>query len=315
MAPDEAPRLPDFIIGGAMKSGTTSLHHMLSAQPGVFIPEPEIFFFDIDDFEQHAEFFVTRGGEWVSQDYEARHEEYLAWYGRFFAGAPPDAMIGEDSTTYLAAREAAARIRALLPQVRMIFLLRDPASRTYSHYWHLVRSGRVTLNFEETLRHEPHTLVQRSVYRPLVQRYLDRFPREQLHFVAFERFVREPMQTLRAVASFLGLPEPAEVPATDRHRNRAQVPRVLSLQLAMNRFLRKRTGRRSSSRLARDTGATADRAGRRSPLRRLWFTSDRPPPAMKPATRHFLNELFAAENVGLGEMTGLDLDGLWYRDG
>jgi hypothetical protein len=315
MAPDDAPRLPDFIIGGAMKSGTTSLHHMLNAQPGVFIPEPEIFFFDIDDFEQHSEFFVTRGGEWVSQDYEARKEEYLAWYARFFASAPPGAMIGEDSTTYLAASRAPARIRELLPDVRMIFLLRDPASRTYSHYWHLVRSGRVTLNFEDTLRHEPHTLVQRSVYRPQAQRYLDRFPREQLHFIAFERFVREPMPTLHAVATFLGLPEPADVSPTERHRNRAQVPRVLSLQLAMNRFLRRRTGRRSASRLAPSAGANPDRAGRRSPLRRLWFTNDRPPPPMKPATRRFLNDLFAAENAGLDEMTGLDLDGLWYRDG
>ncbi|HET6745796.1 MAG TPA: sulfotransferase, partial [Candidatus Limnocylindria bacterium] len=242
MAPDEAPRLPDFIIGGAMKSGTTSLHHMLNAQPGVFIPDAEIFFFDVDDFEQHPDFFTDRSGRWISHDFGADGAGYLDAYASRFGLAPDGALIGEDSTTYLASRRAPERIARMLPAVRMIFVLRDPASRTYSHYWHLMRTGRATASFETMLRHQPGTMIQRSLYREQVARYLAVLPREQIHVVAFERLVSEPMGVLAEVGRFLGLTEVQEVPTDAVHRNRAQVPRVLALQRLANRIRGGRTG-------------------------------------------------------------------------
>jgi hypothetical protein len=213
----------------------------------------------------------------------------------------------------------------MLPAVKMIFLLRDPASRTYSHYWHLVRSGRAVLGFDDSLRRQPSTLVQRSLYLPQVERYLDAFPTEQLCFIAFEELVREPMATLRRVTAFLGLPEPDDVPSAARHRNQAQIPRSVRLQLAMNRLVGRRgaSPRPSSSTASRQheslrtaTGGSAprSRSGMGSALRRAWFTSDRPAP-MDPATRRFLNELFRRENAGLDELVGSDISAAWYTDG
>jgi hypothetical protein len=305
-------RLPDFIIGGAMKSGTTSLHHLLGALPGVFVPDPEIFYFDIDDFEQHPDFFAGPGGTWRVPDWERHADEYLAWYTSFFAPAPAGALVGEDSTTYLASRKAPSRIRELLGDVRLIFMLRDPAERAYSHYWHLVRTGRATRRFESTIRHHPGTLIQRGLYREQARRYLDLFERDRLLFLLFEDFVSDPLAALRHAARFLGRAEPEALP-TAPHRNPARVPRNLTLQLLRNRIL----GHRSSARFEGHLPGTARRhsaveAAMRSRLPPVNLRRARPP-AMAPGTRRALNELFAMENRGLGDLLGIDVEKRWYQ--
>lgn len=130
-------RLPDFIIAGAMKAGTTSLHHILKHHKHVFLPEDEIFFFDLDDIQQHPDFFMDARGKWIFHDYERHYQDYLEWYSSFFESADDGQVIGDDSTTYMASRKAPQRIARLLPDVKLIFMLRDPVVRAYSHYWHL----------------------------------------------------------------------------------------------------------------------------------------------------------------------------------
>jgi hypothetical protein len=310
----EAPRLPDFIIGGAMKCGTSTLHQMLGELPGVFIPDPEIYLFSIDDIEQHPEFFVAADGGWEERDFDARRADYMAWYASFFAAAPPDAVLGEDSTSYLHSARCAMRIRATLPDVRLIFLLRDPAARTYSHYWHLVRTGRATEDFEGTLRHAPGTLFQRSHYREQVAGYLDTFPREQLMFALFEDLVVEPHAMLREAIDFIGLQTPDQLP-TAAHRNPARVPRSIQLQLWRNRLFRDRVANRFRGHLPgtkRPMGA-GERAVR-GRFAALNLRTDRRPPPMRADTHRFLNDLFRRENEGLEQLIGRDTDRLWYRD-
>jgi hypothetical protein len=184
-------QFPDFIIVGAMKSGTTSLHNILASHPDIYIPQREIHFFDIDDITQHPDFFFFSDGKWYYPDLEKNSEKYLEWYGSFFSNAKVTQKIGEDSTTYLASNKAPARIVNLLPKVKIIIMLRDPASRTYSHYWHLVRTGRGIHTFEDSLRIMPGTLIQRSLYKDQIQRYLGYFPQENIHFILFEEFIQE----------------------------------------------------------------------------------------------------------------------------
>jgi sulfotransferase family protein len=307
-------RLPDFIIGGAMKCGTSTVHQMLGELPGVYIPDPEIYFFSIDDFEQHPEFFVGRDGEWVERDYNGRKDEYLAWYTSFFKDAPAGALIGEDSTSYLHSLRCAERIRALLPAVRLLFLLRDPAERTYSHYWHMVRTGRATEDFEGTLRHAPGTLFQRSHYREGVERYIDTFPADQLKFVLFEDLVTRPADILRAVIDFIGVPQPEVLPPT-AHRNPARVPRSINAQLWRNRLFRDRVANRFRGHLpgtARPTGAGEQAV--RGRFARWNLRTNRRPPLMRPDTHRFLNALFRRENAGLSGLIGQEVEERWYRD-
>jgi hypothetical protein len=307
--------LPSFIIAGAAKSGTSTLHAMLAGRPDVFIPRHEIYLFSIDDFQQHPEFFVGRDGEWVDRDYDARRGEYLEWYRGLFAGAPPHAMLGDESTSYLPSRRAAGRIRALLPEAKLIFLLRDPAARTYSQYWHDLRVGRIVEGFEGTLRHAPGTLIQRSLYREQVREYLEHFPREQLLFLLFEDLARDPMAVLETATHFLGLP-PAEGPAdpSATHRNPARVPRSMWLQLWRNRLFRDRPAARFQGVLP-GTSAPDGLAERAISGRwvRLNMRRDRRPPPMPEATHRFLDDHFARENAGLSELIGRDVDSEWYR--
>ena len=297
-----------------MKCGTSTLHQMLADLPDVFIPEPEIYFFSIDDIEQHPEFFVGRGGSWLDRDFDRNQDEYLAWYASFFGAAPDGATIGEDSTSYLHSKRCAARIRGLLPDVRMVFLLRDPATRTYSHYWHLLRTGRAIEDFEGTLRHAPGTLFQRSRYRDQLAVYADAFPADQLKVVIFEDLVERPDDVVRSVIDFIGLPQPAELPAV-AHRNPARVPRSITAQLWRNRLFRDRVTNRFRGHLpgtVRPTGMQEEMV--RGRFARWNLRTDRRPPTMQPDTHRFLNALFRRENAGLSELIGQDVERRWYRD-
>lgn len=312
--PDANGALPAFIIGGAAKSGTSTLHAMLDLHPDIYIPDRELYYFSIDDYEQHPEFFIQASGGWIAPDWVGRREEYLAWYRSFFRSAGPGAVIGEDSTSYLPSARAAGRIRELLPDVKLIFLLRDPTSRTYSQYWHDLRVGRITDDFERTLRYAPGTLLQRSRYLEQVSRYLDLFPREQLKFLLFEDLVSHPEPMLADVSAYVGVDPPPAAREIATHRNPARVPRSIRLQLLRNRIFRGRTAARFRGHLPGTSAASSlEERAVRGRWARLMLRRDRRPPPMRQDTRRFLDEYFAHENDGLGSLIGLDVNSRWYR--
>jgi len=72
-------RIPDFIIAGAMKCGTTSLHFILNSHPHIFVPRHEINFFDLDDLIQHPDFFFFNGQRWYYPSFSKRNREYWDW--------------------------------------------------------------------------------------------------------------------------------------------------------------------------------------------------------------------------------------------
>jgi len=305
-------RLPDFIIGGAMKSGTTTLHYALAQHRSIFIPRQEIFFFSIDDIEQHPNFFIPSKDGWTFFDYDRERERYVDWYAEFFRDAQATQIVGEDSTTYLASPNAARRIAELLPDVKLLFLLRDPVRRAYSHYWHLVRVGDAVQNFEETIARSPGTLLQRGFYKRQVERFLEVFPRDRIMFLVFEDFVPNMQARIDRVCAFLGVAGSVDVSALDTHRNPGLVPRNLGMQLAYNRLLQRRHERRFLEHLPlapterrpglpRIVGIAAEKA----------LLVDRDPPPMKDTTRSFLEKLFARENRGLSKLVGEDLNRYW----
>lgn len=313
-------RFPDFIIGGAMKCATTSLHYILSGHPNVFIPDREIGGLDMDDPEQHPDFFIYNRRQWVYLDWQKEREKCLEWYASFFAGAKPGQLIGEDSTTYIASEKTAERMAQLLPDVKLIFMLRDPAARTYSHYWHLVRTGRATHNFEDTLQYFPSTLLQRSFYKKQLERYFQFFPRERIKIILFEDFTKNLAGAVDEVLDFLALPRTLDMERLRTHWNQAQVPLSLRVQLFRNRLIRARAGRMYGHHLPINFvrpwhAAIGDRA---QDAVHLAFRVANPlragsPPPMRPETQAFLNDLLRKENAGLSELIGVDIDKKWYR--
>src|SRR6185295_16842547 len=116
-------RLPDFLIIGAAKSGTTALYRWLDQHPDVWLPETK---------EPH---FFGRDKIWANG---------LDWYAALFEAAPAGAITGEASTTLTShrlAHRAAERVASVVPDARLIYVLREPISRMRSHYALYVRTG------------------------------------------------------------------------------------------------------------------------------------------------------------------------------
>ena len=142
-------RLPDFIIPGAAKSGTTTLYRVLAGHPELYFPE-----------NRKEPFYFSFGGE--APVYEDRaFVNHLIWNTReyldLYRGAGDDQLAGDASTSYLYThKEAIRNMRALygnqLREVKIIILLRNPVQRAYSHYTYLVRNGFETRSFEEAVK-------------------------------------------------------------------------------------------------------------------------------------------------------------------
>ncbi len=316
-APD-AEGLPDFIIVGAPKCGTTSLHALLDLHPGVFLPEGEVFFFDVDDVMTHPDFFVHRGGL-SFHDYDADYDAYLAWYRSLFIGAKPGQLIGEDTTTYLGSPSVPGRLERLLPDVKLIALLRDPVNRTYSQYLHNVRSGRHTLSFERSLRNNPGSLIYQGFYAEHLARYRAFLDAGQMLVLFFEDFVADPAAQMRKVCEFLGLEELPAMDAGAQHSNKARPPLHFGSRLIVNHWLGHRfafpTPRPNLPGYAGPEvpGAHA-RTFRWYEKAALWFDEHVPrsrPPAMRPETQAHLQKVFAKRNAKLGELLDCDVGARW----
>lgn len=218
--------LPDVVILGAQKSGTSSLHQYLTQHRGVIAPlRKEVHYFDLN---------FGRGEAW-----------YRAHFGR--VGEP--GLNIDSSPYYLFHPGVPRRLAGLLPEARLLVLLRDPVRRAYSHYWHERHRGREPLGFEEALRAEPgridaahaqlvagaiersrvhqeYSYLARGRYAEQLERWFEHFPRDRFHVVRFESLAKEPLATVNEVCAFLGLPALAS--AALEARNARRYPPVAS---------------------------------------------------------------------------------------
>jgi hypothetical protein len=198
------PRLPDFIIGGAPRSGTTWLYDVLDRHPAVYLAKPK---------KPEPKFFLVDDAYAKGLDYYAQ-----TW----FAEVPPGRVAGEKTTDYLESRAAAERIAQHLPRVRLIFILREPVDRAYSNYLWSRMNGLENQDFDTALQLEeerertlptrlrfvrPYSYFSRGLYADLLRPYLDRFLREQLLVLRFDDIVLDPGPLGARVHAFLGIEE------------------------------------------------------------------------------------------------------------
>ncbi len=177
---------PDFIIAGAMKSGTTTLYSYLSLHPGIFMTTPkEPGFFSRNDV-------FAKGAD---------------WYLSLFKEAAPGQIRGEASTCYSrwpAYPEAAKRIHEFNSKTKVIYILRHPVDRAYSHYGHLVYSDKKPYATFEAAINAEDEIISASKYMLQINKFLEYFPKEQILLVAFEDMVNKTPETLAAIQAFLG---------------------------------------------------------------------------------------------------------------
>ncbi len=195
--------LPNFICPGAQRCGTTTLYFVLSSHPDIFLsPFKETGFF----LEEEK---LRRGLDF-----------YLKQYFRDWKG---EKIVGEVDPDYMYFEEVAGRIKSLLGDgVHLLFLLRNPVDRAFSHYLLTKSRGLEPLSFEQAIEAEGERLkkgyferihysyIDRGFYSRQIKPYLELFPRENLLFVIFEEMVERPAEILRKIFSFLEVdPSPA----------------------------------------------------------------------------------------------------------
>ena len=208
--------LPDFMIIGTKRGGTTSLYRYLTEHPDVLPMFPArqrikgTYFFDVN---------YLRGVGWYRSHFRTRFSK---------GNADRPRVTGESSPYYLFHPLAAARASKVAPNARLIVLLRDPVDRAYSQWREQVRRGFEDLSFEEALaaepgrlageeeriigergyyshEHEHHSYVAQGRYARSLRRWLDAFPRERFLFLRSEDLYRDPPATYTRVLEFLGL--------------------------------------------------------------------------------------------------------------
>lgn len=206
--------LPSFLVVGAAKSGTTSLANYLRQHPEIFIPsskEPSYFALKGEELPPSgpAPASVLRGAI-----YNFCHTDWES-YTALFRDVGSARAVGEASVRYLYFPKAPARIREVLPDVRIVILLRHPVSRLYSHYNMNRQVLLEPLELAEALAAEGDRIAAgwgwdwhyRAVSRYSVQleRYFELFPRAQIAVFAHEEFSRDPLGVYRAVCRHIGV--------------------------------------------------------------------------------------------------------------
>ena len=198
--------LPNALVIGAAKGGTTSVHRWLSSHPEICgAQEKEVRYFN------------------------QNREKGPAWYAARFAPRRGERIRIEASPSYMWDPLVPLRVKSLLGAPKLIVLLREPVDRAWSHYWMSVRLGLHTISFAEALAREAlwfgpagafpadgsvasafymhHSFLGKGVYAPQIQRWLSVFPRRCFHFIRSEDLFRAPGATLSQLLRFLDLPQ------------------------------------------------------------------------------------------------------------
>ena len=203
--------LPNFIVIGAAKAGTTSLHWYLAEHPDVFmtrVKDPSYFAYGVGPDGRLL---------WGDPELHGFPITSLSEYERLFEEAGGAVAIGEASTAYLECPQSAARIRELLPAVRILCSIRQPVDRAYSDYLMYLR--RRSRRFDPARDLTPTSAWARADsrwmrigrYHEQLSRYFEAFPRDQIRVLLFDDLKRNPQGFMREVYEFLHV-DPTFVP-------------------------------------------------------------------------------------------------------
>lgn len=193
-----ASALPDVVVIGAMKCATSALHDYLDAHPEISMSEQkELNFFNGPDERPHDDPDAWwRTGQW---------HRGLDWYAARLDG--PGLVRGESSPAYTSPSfpEVAERMASVVPDVRLLYLVRDPVDRAVSQYAHHRRDGAERRPLAEALLDPDSQYLARSRYVERLEPFLERFDRGQIHVVVQERLLRDREAEMARVYRHVGV--------------------------------------------------------------------------------------------------------------
>lgn len=217
--------LPNFLVVGTARAGTTSMHSYLSQHPEIFmskVKEPKFFCFEggIPAWKGYGD----------SQAVERYRFTKLDDYASLFEGSETARAVGESTPWYLYSEKAAQRIRHYVPNAKLIVILRNPVFRALSNYQMNRKTGREPLDsFYDALMLEEERIqdswswtfhyAKRGRYAEQLQVYYKYFHSDQIHILSFDDFVERPQETVQACFAFLGVESEYVVDTSTRHHS------------------------------------------------------------------------------------------------
>jgi hypothetical protein len=298
--------LPNFLIIGAQKSASTFIHVCLAEHPEVFMPITEITYFEDPDFS------------------EIKREEFE----QLFAGVNGEKAVGIKRPNYLAKPEVPGRIKEMIPEAKLIAVLRNPVQRAVSAYFHYVNNGFIPpAPLEKSMTRlldgeyrksypKSEEILEYGLYHKHLERYLSLFDRDRILILFQDEIAKDNLAQLRQAYRFLGIDD-SYVPRQLNDRPQAvvySIPRLKILRLRNERLYdynsdRTRLYIREQSRFEKAVCRTLDRLDRHL-LSRV-FSNEKP--ALSEELRRKLHA-FYAEDVGrLEELLGVNLERWKYR--
>ncbi len=264
--------LPNFLVIGAPRAGTTWIHHNLRQHPDIYMPgRKELHFFD------------------------RHYDKGIDYYTSFFEGRKDEAAAGEATPAYLHGlntdRNIPALIKADLPDAMLIASLRNPVDRLYSHYWNVKSKfpENADLSFEEKIAQKP-SFIEEGFYFDQLQRYFRYFAKDQILILLFDDLESKPMELLHEVYRFLHV-DPNFDPGMASRRMNASSSKKLLGKSQILWYLHRGLLRIGMLRLAH----FIERMNRREI------------PPMRRETRKQLVEVYRPKNQELQELIGRDL--------
>jgi len=215
-----------FICPGAQKAGTTSLHDLLCQHPQILLP-----------FKKETKYFINADPVDIDE-----------YFDKFLTGSKKD-LAGEIDPDYMVDPTVPGKLfRAFGAELKLIFLLRNPVDRAYSHYWMSYRRGFETESFERAFKLEAARLCggarmafwhqsyfARGFYTRQITLFLKYFDKENCLFIKFDDFVNDRPGTLKRILAFLEVEDDYEFKNFDIHSNEAGLPRSRILSVLHGR--------------------------------------------------------------------------------
>lgn len=199
---------PNLIIMGAQKSGTTSLYEYIRKHPDIFmsnpVKEPGFYL-----GEERAKIFWRKMGKPIASRTELLTQRMLLGYNeeRWFGDASTYYTLGKRSRLF----NIPSRMHEQDPQMKFIYIVRNPIERIISNYKHIVERGKTKETLQDFLQTpEGENSILTSLYSWQISPYLELFPRKQFLFLIFEEFLSNPHKGMEKVWNFLDLAPPAE---------------------------------------------------------------------------------------------------------
>jgi hypothetical protein len=227
--------LPAFLIVGTMKSGTSSLANYLNLHPEIYIPSMEIHFFERDSnyqkgIEWYESFFsrkkkkiMEKGYDWYLKYIKKSQEKFFLVNNNKLKENDSAIIFGEKTPTYSYSIKAAERIALHLPDVKLIWIFRNPVNRAYSHYLYNYSNGATLLSFDDILKIGGKSknyhlgvdicdYLEMGIYSDQIRTYLEYFNKSKMYFLLFEEFIKNPVESIQNIYKFLNIDYKIKLP-------------------------------------------------------------------------------------------------------